>query len=412
MTTQDDLLAASLYSKNIISEADKLRRAIASIQSNSANANEAGEVFDDLGNVSFAGGRAWIDESGLHFGDLNYGIDFDGPVANIKNLIPNGDFSRLDLGFWQTSTLLVPSGCTGAWNVSSGAAVFKVTNPTASPITGGCQAFLLSTWAKVIPGKEYRLQYSNLGMAQTPHRYDLYVQKYDANLDLLGSIDDIDYSNISSVDEVIVFPDDGTAYIKLDAYVQWIAPNALTVPAHTTLDVVTFDDFGLTPTAVTYGLVLSPQLEYTEGLWPQSLRLSFRQFKMFDFSDVDQTANMAISINGSAFGNYFVGASAGNANNGDYYTVPIVLGAGNYKMLINGVGASTAGIINAFLDNQKVTATPLDWYVGTSDLSVEKSFTFTLNVSGRHELKFLVEGKNASASDYRLLLNEIFIYKV
>lgn len=102
---------------------------------------------------------------------------------------------------------------------------------------------------------------------------------------------------------------------------------------------------------------------------------------------------------------FYIGPSAANASDGDTVDIQFVVAAGTYTFTVNGVSMNACGKTDGYVDGATSTSwTGDDWYsvLLKNNVSVSHSVTFT--TGGRHTIRLKVNGKNASSSDYRVLL--------
>lgn len=107
-------------------------------------------------------------------------------------------------------------------------------------------------------------------------------------------------------------------------------------------------------------------------------------------------------------GMYWV-ASTADCSDGDVYTVPFYIDAGTYTISIWLGKIGSGGKSDWYLDDVlKLSA--VEMYAGTNDLSVApQTITSAVLTAGYHELRAVINGKNASSSDYRLPINFISV---
>ena len=96
--------------------------------------------------------------------------------------------------------------------------------------------------------------------------------------------------------------------------------------------------------------------------------------------------------------------AAAECADGDYYTCQVELAAGTYNFHWNYGKYTSSGKCDLYIDGVKVNATTLDCYASSASYNNQWDLTgITVATSGMHEIKFLINGKNASSSDYTLV---------
>jgi hypothetical protein len=105
-----------------------------------------------------------------------------------------------------------------------------------------------------------------------------------------------------------------------------------------------------------------------------------------------------------AFGHYaFQGSTY---TNGDSFQQSFMLAAGTYNFRVLGYKDNAGAKIDWYVDGTLI-ASGQDWYNSSSTYNVEQSVTsVSITGSGRHLLKGVVNGKNSSSSNYRLILTQ------
>jgi hypothetical protein len=96
------------------------------------------------------------------------------------------------------------------------------------------------------------------------------------------------------------------------------------------------------------------------------------------------------------------------AANGDTFTQSAFLRAGSYTLYVRGVTANNIGKIDWYIDNVLVLAGQ-DWYSAGLTYNVLKSTPLTIVGDGYHVLKGVVNGKNASSSNFFMSLTKMVI---
>lgn len=112
-------------------------------------------------------------------------------------------------------------------------------------------------------------------------------------------------------------------------------------------------------------------------------------------------------VTGQAYGGVFrQNAPAIN----DKLTWNVALKAGSYVMNVNGIKANNRGIQTIKLDG--VTAGTFDWYNSTTQLNQQQNTVIGVTDDGLYELTSEMATKNASSSNYFLLINYIDFLRV
>ncbi len=117
---------------------------------------------------------------------------------------------------------------------------------------------------------------------------------------------------------------------------------------------------------------------------------------------------VALPINNSAnqvrFG-FFINLSTANADDGDRYECGMYLEEGTYIFSFYGVTNNNAGKIDLYIDGVSVSSGH-DLYTAAAgyDYTFDTGETISVIGSGYHLIEWVVNGKNASSSDYRVLM--------
>jgi hypothetical protein len=93
--------------------------------------------------------------------------------------------------------------------------------------------------------------------------------------------------------------------------------------------------------------------------------------------------------------------SLADANDGDEYSISFPLASGSYYIHLSYTKSSTCGKLDTYIDGALV-ASGLDTYAAASDYQNDFTQAITLTGDGTHTVMFKVNGKNGSASDYRM----------
>jgi hypothetical protein len=83
-------------------------------------------------------------------------------------------------------------------------------------------------------------------------------------------------------------------------------------------------------------------------------------------------------------------------NNGDTFTQSFMLASGTYTLSVEGTSNTTRGLIDWYIDNVKVVSLQ-DWYSASAGYNVVKTASVTVTGNGRHVLKGIINGHNASS---------------
>lgn len=115
---------------------------------------------------------------------------------------------------------------------------------------------------------------------------------------------------------------------------------------------------------------------------------------------------LSFSQNTNQFGN---GAWAQSpAANGNTFTQSFWIRAGTYTFAVLGITNVNKGKIDWYIDNTLVVSGQ-DWYSASSVANVIKTASVTIATDGYHTLKGVVNGRNASASDWQILISEMWL---
>jgi hypothetical protein len=98
-----------------------------------------------------------------------------------------------------------------------------------------------------------------------------------------------------------------------------------------------------------------------------------------------------------------------DAIDGDTYVIPIFLAAGIYTLIIHSIKSTDKGKVDLYFDGTSI-ATGVDIYAGTAAYFAITVTTVTVSTSGHHQLVIIINGKNASSSDYGIGIAGIEMY--
>ena len=115
----------------------------------------------------------------------------------------------------------------------------------------------------------------------------------------------------------------------------------------------------------------------------------------------------------SYYGGVTLTSTAVSAADGVYYILNLPLRAGTYTVLVSYGKFSSAGKFDMYMNATKVNgATPLDCYAASATYNNEWAVTGVVVATGGWQvLKILTNGKNASASDYRIAIGQVVIHR-
>jgi hypothetical protein len=92
--------------------------------------------------------------------------------------------------------------------------------------------------------------------------------------------------------------------------------------------------------------------------------------------------------------------------NGDAGEISVLLDSGSYDFAVSGATQFNLGKLDWYIDGS-LAISGQDWYSATNIDAVTKANTITISTAGRHTVKWVVNGKNNSSSDYYIMLTEI-----
>jgi hypothetical protein len=94
--------------------------------------------------------------------------------------------------------------------------------------------------------------------------------------------------------------------------------------------------------------------------------------------------------------------------NGNYVTFPFKVKAGTYAIRVGAVLSSTHGIVDIYVDGVEVGSQDL---YASPDSWTTKQITGLALAAGEHTIKFMIDGKNVSSTDYQSFINFCCIYR-
>jgi hypothetical protein len=128
----------------------------------------------------------------------------------------------------------------------------------------------------------------------------------------------------------------------------------------------------------------------------------------FFVDEATKTVGNAFTLTLDALERYGWWQYQNSAANGDTWEKKIFLKAGTYTISVLGMTAPSRGIQEVFIDN--VSVGTIDWYNASLVYNQVKTIAgVTVTGDGRHTFKSVINGKNASSSDYQLLLTKVWI---
>jgi hypothetical protein len=139
---------------------------------------------------------------------------------------------------------------------------------------------------------------------------------------------------------------------------------------------------------------------------PTNASVMFFSFSAKNAAGADITRTL--SATASAIFSFFLDTSAANANDGDVYATSIYIAAGTYTCTVYGITANACGKADWYLDGV-VQTSGQDWYSASTTYNVVKTFTLTVLNDGWHRLHAVVNGKNATSTDFRLLIQLLLV---
>lgn len=117
------------------------------------------------------------------------------------------------------------------------------------------------------------------------------------------------------------------------------------------------------------------------------------------------TGTWGITLYGAQQMGYYLSNTATHAN-GDAFELTAFLGAGNYTLKMLVVKSSAYGKLDVAVDGSNI-ATGLDFYNAGELDSTHISASVTILTDGAHTIRFTVNGKNGSSSDFYILITRI-----
>jgi hypothetical protein len=136
---------------------------------------------------------------------------------------------------------------------------------------------------------------------------------------------------------------------------------------------------------------------------PDSWFGAFTQFRAFhsDGTEFEPTSGRSLSSTSMPSGASMLPGS--EAADGDYYICNVMLAPGTYTWLVNYAKGTSFGKVDLYIDGVKVNSTTLDMYASSASYANDWSVTsIAISTYMVHEIKLVINGKNASSSDYRI----------
>ena len=96
------------------------------------------------------------------------------------------------------------------------------------------------------------------------------------------------------------------------------------------------------------------------------------------------------------------------AANGDSFEQNFYLAAGDYTLYVQGITGTNRGKLDWYIDDSLEIAGQ-DWYQSPPTYNVIKSGAVTVATDGNHTLRGTVNGKHASATDYKHVLTKLWL---
>ena len=154
-----------------------------------------------------------------------------------------------------------------------------------------------------------------------------------------------------------------------------------------------FDAITATEIAVSQKLQLTDDgLATTNGMYPHSVNL-------FP-TECIATSALTYSISSSQYYGLYAYIPSASANDGDVYAYTCMLEKGTYTLKYIYLKGTTCGKVDIYVDDVKVVSA-LDLYAASTTYNqISTTTSIAVTYSGRHDVHFVINGKNASSSDY------------
>lgn len=118
------------------------------------------------------------------------------------------------------------------------------------------------------------------------------------------------------------------------------------------------------------------------------------------------TSNATLTITATGV-SPLISTAAADANDGDYFDTSVYLDEGTYTLRLHVRKETTAGKVDVYVDETAV-GTGKDFY-GASAAYVETITDVKIAGSGYHKIRIVINGKNASSTDYTFNLYGIYL---
>lgn len=388
----------------------------------------------------FAGGAGSIDEDGINLNGIRYALSHyaeaadgsDPRYARMEMYIPDGDtIPALRISYFDAtqSTELVTNGDFETGDLTGHSVTITAPDTfvcdTSSPHAGSynAHAYLYQAGASpasrtaiiesssgmsVTAGERYALQFYQklvidgvvIAPHKTTHAITARIDWYDSGSSLISS--STTFSNSYYYPGAAYFLVFGTGIAPAGAvtakvYIRQVMSANFTGGGEWGSCHWYIDDISLMQVGVYRDLTFSPDLDYSEGLWPEGITKFFSECHLYDTSDAVKSLTVAFDNSYAYTGNIAFQSSPAN---GDYFICNIPLKAGTYTFRFSYQKSGNRGKLDAYLDGTKINSTTLDTYVSTTTMGVWTLTGVTVEKNGVHQLKLVVNGKNASSSNY------------
>jgi hypothetical protein len=160
------------------------------------------------------------------------------------------------------------------------------------------------------------------------------------------------------------------------------------------------DDGTVTPTSE-----IPPSMDgsYSRPTLPRSAIKFFDEFTVKTNAGVAVTTVMTNTGSQVRYG-FYGGPAAADANDLDHYACEMWLEAGTYTIKFYGIRGTSSGIIDLYVDGVEAS-TGHDLYNGSADYDYTFSVAdVAVTTNGYHLVEWVVNSKNGSSSDYRVLM--------
>jgi hypothetical protein len=108
---------------------------------------------------------------------------------------------------------------------------------------------------------------------------------------------------------------------------------------------------------------------------------------------------------------HYIAKTAVAANDGHWCETGMFLAAGNYQFQLQGVFTTDSGIVDIYLDGINIGS--IDMYASSTTYnSIRTIYPVAVIGNGYHHIRLVVNGKNASSTDFRMCLTCLYVNKV